>query len=63
MEEYNQCFKELNIFQVVYEAGEAEGLRAAVKMFLAFAVISPKNPLKFYLLNFCLTYPLAFSIG
>lgn len=40
MEEYNQCFKELTIFQVDREAGEAEDLGAAVKMVLGFAVIS-----------------------
>lgn len=52
MEEYNQCFKEVNIFQVVHEAREVEFLGAAVKTFVAFAVISPEHPLKLFLLNF-----------
>lgn len=45
MEEYNQCFKELTIFQVDREAGEAEDLGAAVEMVPGFAVISPGRPL------------------
>lgn len=51
MEEYNQCFKELSIFQVVHEAGDVEVPGAAVKTFVAFAVISPEHPLKLFLLN------------
>lgn len=62
MEEYNQCFKELSIFQVVHEAGDFDVLGAAVKTFFTFAVISPEHPLKLFLLNFA-HLPSLFSIG
>lgn len=52
MEEYNQCFKEVKIFQVVHEVHEeVEVLGAAVKTFVAFTVISLEQPLKLFLLN------------
>lgn len=64
MEEYNQCFKELNIFLGFFmRQGNTKGLGDKTKTVPAFAVISPERPLKLFFLNFASLMSSAFFIG